>query len=106
MTGIPDPAVTPTLDVPVAGALFGFHRSKSYVEARRYIDTDGAEGLPTIVFGSTLRCPTAACSRCSVSVTRARRTATARTTATAPSANEMSGQPTGYPQHQTKEPKP
>jgi hypothetical protein len=53
-----DPAVEPVLDVARAGALFGLGRSKSYLEARRYIDTDGAEGLPAIAFGRTLRCPT------------------------------------------------
>jgi hypothetical protein len=56
---LPDPTVEPTLDVPRAGALVGLARSKSYLEARKYVDSDGAVGLPTIAFGSTLRCPTA-----------------------------------------------
>lgn len=59
MTRLPDPLLEPTVSVEVGGALFGLRRSKSYVEARRYIDTNGAEGLPAITFGRTLRCPTA-----------------------------------------------
>ncbi len=54
----PDPRTQPTLSVEEAGALFALGRSKSYVEARRFIET--GEGLPCIAFGShTLRCPTA-----------------------------------------------
>jgi hypothetical protein len=56
---IPDPMLEPVLTVERAGALFGLGRSKSYIEARRYVDTDGAEGLPAGAFGRTLRCPTA-----------------------------------------------
>jgi hypothetical protein len=59
MTALPDPAAEPTISVEVGGALCGLRRSKSYLEARRYIDTNGAEGLPAIAFGRTLRCPTA-----------------------------------------------
>jgi hypothetical protein len=57
--GLPNPVLEPTLDVERAGALCGLGRSKAYVEARRFIDTDGAEGLPVIPFGRTLRVPTA-----------------------------------------------
>lgn len=56
---LPDPSQRPWLKVEEAGALFGFHRSKSYEEARRWVRTGGAEGVPTIRFGRTLRCPTA-----------------------------------------------
>ncbi len=56
---IPDPQVEPTLSVERAGALFGLGRSKSYTEAHRYLATDGAEGLPALRFGRTMRCPTA-----------------------------------------------
>jgi hypothetical protein len=59
VTGLPDPRTEPVLTVERAGALFKLKRSKSYSEARRYIDTDGAEGLPAVAFGRTLRCPTA-----------------------------------------------
>jgi hypothetical protein len=59
MNALPDPSVTPTLDVATAGELFGLHRSKSYLEARRFLET--GVGLPTIAFGRTLRCPTAKC---------------------------------------------
>jgi hypothetical protein len=34
-------------------------RSKAYLEAKRYLDTDGREGLPCVRFGRTLRVPTA-----------------------------------------------
>jgi hypothetical protein len=57
---VPDPKVCPTLGVEEAGELLGFGRAKSYQEAARYIATDGAEGLPVMRFGRTLRVPTAA----------------------------------------------
>ena len=56
---IPDPLEEPTIDIERAGELFGLGRSKAYVEARRYLDTGGAEGMPVIRFGRTLRAPTA-----------------------------------------------
>ncbi len=50
---LPDSHVVPTMSVEHAGqAAFQFGRSKSYDEARRYLATDGAEGLPVIRFGS------------------------------------------------------
>gem|GEM_PF-7077513 len=49
--------------MPEAGALFGLGRSKSYEEAKRYIASGGREGLPTIAFGRTRRCPTALVAR-------------------------------------------
>jgi hypothetical protein len=56
---LPDPRHEITIAVERGGALCGMGRSKSYVEARRYIETEGREGLPAIAFGRTLRCPTA-----------------------------------------------
>lgn len=56
---IPDPAEQPTLDVEVAGRFVGLGKTKSYEEANRFIRTKGAEGLPAIRFGRTLRVPTA-----------------------------------------------
>lgn len=57
---IPDPRAQPTLDVETGGRLCGLGRTKAYEQARRWLDTDGAEGLPCIAFGRTLRVPTAA----------------------------------------------
>ncbi len=57
---IPDPRVQPTLDVEEGGRLCGLGRTKAYEQARRWLDTDGAEGLPCVAFGRTLRVPTAA----------------------------------------------
>jgi hypothetical protein len=57
---LPDPVIQPTLDVPVAGQYLDFGRAKSYQEAARYIATGGAEGLPVIKFGKTLKVPTMA----------------------------------------------
>ena len=42
------------------GRFLGFGRAKAYQEANRYLATDGAEGLPVVRFGRTLRVPTAA----------------------------------------------
>jgi hypothetical protein len=57
--GLPDPRTEPAIDVERAGALCGFRRTKAYTEANRYLDTNGAEGLPVLRFGSRLVCPTA-----------------------------------------------
>jgi hypothetical protein len=57
---LPDPRVEPTLTVEDAGRLLNFGRAKSYQEASRYLATDGAEGLPVVAFGRSLRVPTAA----------------------------------------------
>jgi hypothetical protein len=56
---IPNPAERPWLSVDEAGAFLGLGHTKSYTEARRFIETDGAEGLPVIRFGRTFRVPTA-----------------------------------------------
>jgi hypothetical protein len=58
-TAIPDPRVKPTLTVAEAGSLLGLCRSRAYEEARRFLSSSGAEGLPTLAFGRCLRCPTA-----------------------------------------------
>jgi hypothetical protein len=56
MAGIPDPRKEPTISVPRAGALCGMGSSKAYVEARKWIDSNGAEGLPgAIRFGRMVR---------------------------------------------------
>lgn len=46
-----------TISVEEAGRLFGLGRSAAYEQARIYIETDGAEGLPVLRFGRLLRCP-------------------------------------------------
>lgn len=56
---LPDPTETPVLSVEEAGRILGFGRSRSYEEAKRFIDTGGAEGLPVMKFGGALRVPTA-----------------------------------------------
>ncbi len=56
---IPDPRERPTLSVEEAGAIVGLGRSSAYVEASRYLRTDGRHGLPVIAFGRRLLVPTA-----------------------------------------------
>ncbi|MDQ3640969.1 MAG: helix-turn-helix domain-containing protein [Actinomycetota bacterium] len=56
---IPDPTEQPTLDVEEAGRLLGLGKTKAYEEANRWLRTNGAEGLPCLKFGRTLRVPTA-----------------------------------------------
>ena len=46
------------ISVEEAGRLLGLSRSKAYEEARKYVETQGREGLPAIAFGRSLRCPT------------------------------------------------
>jgi hypothetical protein len=61
---LPDPREQPTMSVEDAGRVFfDFGRAKSYAEAARFERTGGAEGLPCIRFGRTLRAVTAACVR-------------------------------------------
>lgn len=57
---IPDPRTTPTLTVEEAGAFLRLGRTKAYSEARRFLATNGTEGLPVVAFGRSLRVPTAA----------------------------------------------
>jgi hypothetical protein len=59
IAALPNPAERPTLDIEEAGKLLGLGRSKAYAEARKYLATNGAQGLPCIAFGRTLRAPTA-----------------------------------------------
>ena len=60
---IPDPSEQPTMDVEEAGKILGLGKTKAYEEAHRYLRTHGAEGLPAIRFGRTIRVPTAALRR-------------------------------------------
>jgi hypothetical protein len=48
------------LTVEEAAALCRIGRSAAYEQARRYLATDGAEGLPVVRLGRRLRVPTAA----------------------------------------------
>jgi hypothetical protein len=43
-----------------AGRFLDFGRAKAYQEASRFLATGGAEGLPVVRFGRSLRVPTAA----------------------------------------------
>jgi hypothetical protein len=56
---IPDPREKPTVSVEEGGRIFGLGRSKAYEEANRFLQTDGAEGLPAVRFGRSIRVPTA-----------------------------------------------
>lgn len=60
MPKIPDPREQPTMTVPEAAELLRIGRSAAYEQARRYLATDGAEGIPVIRLGRRLRVPTAA----------------------------------------------
>jgi hypothetical protein len=57
---LPDPTVEPTIDVERAGEIVGLGRRAAYVQAARYLETGGTEGLPVLKFGRALRVPTAA----------------------------------------------
>lgn len=45
--------------VPVAGAWLGMSRNKAYQQARRFVETDGAEGLPVLHLGQRYVVPIA-----------------------------------------------
>jgi hypothetical protein len=57
---LPDPSESPTISVEEAGRALGLGRAKAYLEAQLFERTGGAEGIPVMRFGRTLRCPTAA----------------------------------------------
>lgn len=57
---VPHPLDRPTISVEEAGSLVGLGRTKAYEEARRFLRTDGREGLPCLRWGRALVCPTAA----------------------------------------------
>ncbi len=56
---VPRPEEVPVVPVPTAGRWLGMGRSKAYVEARRYLNTGGREGLPAIELGHRLVTPVA-----------------------------------------------
>jgi transposase len=61
---IPDPTVTPTISVDEAARILGISRGAAYAMARSYRESDGAEGLPTVICGPRrYRVPTAALRR-------------------------------------------
>lgn len=62
---LPDPEVQPTMSVwPEAAEAYGISRNTAFAEVRRYLDTNGAEGIPVLVFGTNrYRVPTAAVRR-------------------------------------------
>lgn len=54
----PHPAQPPeVLTVEEAAALLRISRNSAYALARRWLATDGAEGLPVVKLGRTLRVP-------------------------------------------------
>jgi len=50
----------PFLRVEEAARLLRISRTSAYVLARRWLDTDGAEGMPAVRIGRSIRIPTAA----------------------------------------------
>lgn len=46
-----------TCSVPEAGRLLGIGKQLAFDEAHRYLDTDGAAGLPCFKFGRLLKVP-------------------------------------------------
>jgi hypothetical protein len=56
---IPDPREQPTISVEEAAHILGLGRTVAYMQANRFLATDGAEGIPALRFGRTLRVPTA-----------------------------------------------
>ena len=57
---LPDPLERPTLKVDEVALVYGIGRRAAYEECRRFLDTDGAEGIPAIRIGHRIVCPTAA----------------------------------------------
>ena len=53
----------PFLRVEEAARLLRISRTSAYALARRWLDTDGVDGLPAVRFGRSIRIPTAAIER-------------------------------------------
>jgi hypothetical protein len=60
---LPNPNEQPTISVRTAAAALGIGVTLAYAEARRFVETDGAAGLPAIAIGSRIVCPTSAIRR-------------------------------------------
>lgn len=58
---LPDPVMTPTLDAATVAELFGISYRAAYDAGRRYVETNGEEGLPAIKIGRSTRFLTARC---------------------------------------------
>lgn len=61
LTVLPDPQVEPTVGVKTIAAAYGLSENSAYAQARRFLATDGEEGIPALAFGRRIRFPTAAC---------------------------------------------
>lgn len=59
-SALPDPRDTPFVDVTTAGQLLHIGRSKAYELCRRFLNTAGADGIPAVSFGRSIRVPVAA----------------------------------------------
>jgi len=57
---LPDPEAHPTVGADEVATAYGIGINAAYAQGRRYIDTHGAEGIPALRIGRSLRFPTAA----------------------------------------------
>lgn len=57
---LPDPLECPTIGAREVAAAYGIGLNAVYAEGNRFIQTNGAEGIPAMRFGRTMRFPTAA----------------------------------------------
>jgi hypothetical protein len=51
-------ALPVVLTVDEAASLLRIGRSQAYTLARRFLDSDGHDGIPVVLFGSSMRVPT------------------------------------------------
>ena len=57
---LPDPEVHPTVGASEVASAYGIGINAAYAEGRKYLDSAGAEGIPALRIGRSLRFPTAA----------------------------------------------
>jgi hypothetical protein len=55
VTTLPDPRTEPTIDARRVAELFGISERAAYDAARRWIETEGAEGLPALRVSRSVR---------------------------------------------------
>jgi hypothetical protein len=56
---LPTPETKPMMSAKEVADAYGIGINAVYAEARRYLDSEGADGIPALRFGRTIRFPTA-----------------------------------------------
>jgi|GEM_PF-5861601 len=57
---VPEPHAQPTMSAAETATAYGIGINAAYAQGRRFIESQGAEGIPALQIGRSMRFPTAA----------------------------------------------